>query len=185
MRSLWTALFVVVLVTGGMPQKTRRTKPSEGPQPSRQAEDQAAIRKLQEKDIAANVGFDTDALLSLWSDDAVLLAPGQAPISGKPALRKFYEQQQQALSNVEILSYDEQWQEVRIMGDYAYQWGQIHSRTRSGQGNAENTSVVNVMRILKRESEGTWEIARAIYNEARSGTSVGSEPARKENDSER
>ena len=174
MRSSWIALFVLVLAGSGMAQKKHRTSaPAEGPPPSREAADQAGIRKLQERDIAASMAFDADALLALWTDDGVLLAPGQSPISGKDNLRAFYGKYRDALANVEILSYEEQWQEVRLMGDYAYQWGQIRSRRRSGQSKEESSTVVNAMRILKRGEDGNWRVARAIYNEARSGTSVG------------
>lgn len=175
MRSTWVTLLVLVLIVGnGMAQK-KRTAPSRPEQP-KTASDQAEIARLQESDIAANMAFDVDGLVALWTDDGVLLAPGHAPISGKTKLRQFYESQRDALGNSEILSYDEQWQEVRIMGEYAYQWGQIRSRTRTGQSKAEDSTVVNALRILKREPDGGWKVTRAIYNEARSGTSVGSEP---------
>ncbi len=178
MRSTLIALLVFVLATSGMSQRTRHPAPPAGtaPEQSRNAADQAAIRQLQERDIAASMAFDVDALLALWTEDGVLLAPGHGPIAGSAQLREFYEKQRDALSNTEILSYEEQWQEVRILGDHAYQWGQIHSRRRAGQSKVESSVVVNALRILKREDDGNWKVARAIYNEARSGTSVGSEP---------
>src|ERR1700751_485460 len=37
---------------------------------------------------AAN-GKDIDKIVSYWSDDAVVLAPGQPPVKGKEALRQF------------------------------------------------------------------------------------------------
>lgn len=175
MRSTWlTVLVLVIVVSSGAAQKKRR--PAAGAEPSKSASDQAEIARLQERDIAASMAFDVDALVALWTDDGVLLAPGHAPISGKTKLREFYEAQRDAMGNAEILSYDEQWQEVRIMGDYAYQFGQIRSRTRTGQSKAEDSKVMNALRILNREPDGGWKVSRAIYNEARSGTSIGSEP---------
>lgn len=174
MRSTWIVLLLVVLAGSGLAQKKHRGAPTETPQ-SREAADQAGIRKLQERDIAASLAFDVSGLLSLWTDDGVLLVPGHAPIEGKDDLRAFYQKQQHTLGNLEILAYETQWHEVRILGEYAYQWGQIQSRTRTGQGKAESTSVVNAMRILKRSEDGSWKVARAIYNEARTGTSVGGE----------
>ncbi len=176
MRSTLVALLVLVLAGSGTAQKKHRTGASADSQaPSRQAADEAGIRKLQERDIAASIAFDVDALLALWTDDGVLLAPGQAPISGKDNLRAFYDKYRDAMANAEVLGYEEQWQEVRILGDYAYQWGQIRARRRSGQSKQETSTVVNAMRILRRGEDGSWRVARAIYNEARSGTSVGSE----------
>ncbi len=179
MRSTLIALLLFVLTSSGVSQKTRRTAPPAGAaqEQSRKAADEEAIRQLQERDIAASMAFDVDALLALWTEDGVLLAPGHEPISGRTQLREFYDKQRDALGNTEILSYEEQWQEVRIMGDRAYQWGQIHSRRRTGQSKVESSVVVNALRILQREGDGNWKVARAIYNEARSSTSVGSEAA--------
>ena len=174
MRSTLIALLVFTLATSGFTQKRRAVPPAgTAQQQSRSATDQAAIRQLQERDIAASMAFDVDSLLALWTDDGVLMAPGHGPVSGRAQLRQFYEQQKDALGNTETLSYEEQWQEVRIVDDYAYQWGQIQSRTRAGQSKVENTKVVNALRILKRDQDGSWRVARAIYNEARTGTSVG------------
>ncbi len=176
MRSMMVALLVLVIAASGMAQKKHRTSAPGGQQPSRQ-EDEAGIRKLQERDIAASTAFDVEALLALWTDDGVLLAPGQAPISGKDNLRAFYEKYRDTMANAEILSYEEQWQEVRILGDYAYQWGQIRLRRRTGQSKEESADVVNAMRILKRADDGSWRVNRAIYNQARSATSIGSQAA--------
>ncbi|MBZ5646720.1 MAG: SgcJ/EcaC family oxidoreductase [Acidobacteriia bacterium] len=180
MRGSAIAVLVLTMLTAATPQTKRRpSRPvmeaSATEQKARAAEDRAAIEELQRKDIAASMASDVDALLSLWTDDGVLLAPQHGPISGRAALRKFYEQQRDATGNAEILGYEEQWQEVRVMGKYAYQWGQIHARMRTGQSRAESSTLVNAMRILQRAEDGTWRVARAIYNEAQSSTSVGKE----------
>ena len=178
MRSFAITLAVLLAIGLAGAQTKRRTRPSDSSQPqSRTAEDQAGIQKLQERFIAASTSFDVDGLVSLWTDDGVLLAPNHAPIVGADALRAYYEQQRDALGNADILAYDEQWQEVRIIGDYAYQWGQIQSRIRSGQNSPETTTAVNAMRILKRDEAGHWHVSRAIYNEARTSTSAGKQPA--------
>ncbi len=179
MRAL-AALLIALFLTWPAAAQTkhpRRAAPAEaGEQRSHEAEDRAAIQKLQERDIAASIAYDVEGLMSLWTDDGVLMVPQRAPIVGRQGLRAFYEQQRDQMANVEVLAYEEQWQEVRILGDYAYEWGQIHGRTRKGQGKAESDVVVNAMRILKRDEDGNWKVARAIWNEARAGTSVGAEP---------
>lgn len=178
MRATVIAVIVLLLMSAAAPQSKRRPRPDTPAEAqSRTAEDQAAIQKLQDKDILASTAFDVEALLALWTDDGVLLAPQHAPVSGKAALRRFYEQQREALGRADIIGYEEQWQEVRIMGDYAYQWGQIQQRTRIGQSRAESSTLVNAMRILKRDEDGAWRVARAIYNEARASTTVGTQPA--------
>ncbi len=180
MRESAVALLLLAMLLPAMAQTKRRpahaaAELSDSERQAREAEDRAAIQKLQQKDILASMAFDIDALLSLWTDDGVLLAPQHAPVTGHSALRRFYQQQHNALGNVEMLGYEEEWHEVRLLGDYAYQWGQIRSRMRSGQTKAESSTVVNAMRLLKREEDGSWRVARAIYNEAQASTSVGKE----------
>ena len=178
MRTLLLGSLLLALACSAAAQTKRaprRTPPPAvpGQQRSREAEDRAGIQKLQDRDIAASMAYDVEALTALWTEDGVLLIPQHAPIVGKEALRAFYEQQRDAMANVEVTAYEEQWQEVRIVGDYAYQWGQIHGRTRKGQGKDETSTVVNALRILKRDEDGAWKVARAIWNEARTATSLG------------
>ncbi len=177
MRTAAIVLTILLMMGSAVPQAKRRTRPAEAQTQSRAAEDQAGIQKLQERAIAAHTSYDVDALVALWTDDGVLLAPDRGPITGTEALRNYYQQESKAIGNSEIVGYEEQWQEVRIIGDYAYEWGQIQERTRAGQNTAEDTTVRNAMRILKRDEGGHWSIYRAIYNEAREATSVGKQPA--------
>ena len=58
----------------------------------------AGIEKLHQDDITATVARDTDALTSLWDDDAVLLQPGAPPIIGKAAFHDFMKQARDAPS---------------------------------------------------------------------------------------
>ena len=39
----------------------------------------------------ASVGKDVDKIVSFWSDDAVLIFPGQPVLEGKPAIRAYVE----------------------------------------------------------------------------------------------
>lgn len=177
---LGAVLLVLLLPAAAQTRKSshRGASSNSAAEPSRETADRAAIQKLQDRDIAASISYDVDALVSLWTDDGVLMVPNQAPIQGLDALRAFYEKQRDAMANVDVTAYEEEWQEVRIVGDYAFEWGQIHGRTRKGQGSAESSVTVNAMRVLKRLDSGDWKIARAIWNEARSSTSVGSQPTK-------
>lgn len=180
MRVSAIALLLLAMLAPAVAQSKRRparpaTEMSDSERQARETEDRAAIQRLQQRYIAAAMSLDIDALLSLWTDDGVLLAPQHPPVTGHAALRKFYQQQQNDLGNVEMLGYEEQWQEVRLLGDYAWQWGQIHARMRTGQSKAESSTVMNALRILRREENGAWKVARAIYNEAQASTSIGEE----------
>jgi ketosteroid isomerase-like protein len=44
------------------------------------AQDLAAIEQLHQKDVAAAKAGDTATLATLWTDDAVVLPPGEQPV---------------------------------------------------------------------------------------------------------
>jgi ketosteroid isomerase-like protein len=84
---------------------------------------------------------------------------------GRAALRRFLEEKRQQYANCEMLAYDEEWNEVMVIGEYAYQWGTVSYRMKPPTG-SEVGGAVHAIRILKREEDGYWRVARAIWNEA-------------------
>jgi uncharacterized protein (TIGR02246 family) len=172
MRSVLVLLLLlaIAIVCGAQSrpaQKPRTGAAAERAEGQRQfQEDQKAIGELQQRDISASIAVDVNELLSLWTDDGVLLPPDHAPVIGRDALRKFYEDYKKALGASDILGYDENWDEVQVVGDWAFQWGTITGRTRPAAGGNEITSELHAMRILKRQPDGSWLIARAIWNNA-------------------
>jgi len=143
-------------------QKRPAQKPPQAPATA--AQDREGIQALQKRDIAASMAFDVNALLDQWTDDAVLLPPRHEPIVGKAALRRFFEEKKEHYANYDMLAYDEEWNEVMVVGEYAYQWGTVSFRMKPPTG-SEIGGVVPAVRILKREEDGEWRVARAIWNE--------------------
>lgn len=172
MRSLLVSVLLLAFGVACFAQVKPQPKPKRTPAPSERAsgrslqEDQKAIAELQQRDITASIALDTDELLSLWADDGVLIPPEHAPVVGKDALRAFYDQYKKAMGNNEILGYDENWDEVNVVGDWAFQWGTISARIRPAGSTNEVTNAIHAMRILKREPDGSWLVARAIWNNA-------------------
>jgi ketosteroid isomerase-like protein len=132
---------------------------------SSEAEDQHAIEQLHQDEIVANLAFDVDKLTNTWDDDVVAMPPGSKPIVGKAANHEHLDSQQKAMANVEILGYEETWDEVRILGDYAYEYGTIRSRIREANAKDETLLEYNVMRVLKKEPSGAWKVYRTIWND--------------------
>ncbi len=171
MRSAFLALLLLALTVPSVAQTRPRRAPERTPSAAQQSkrefeEDQKAIAELQEREIRASMAFDIDELLSLWTDDGVLLPPDHAPVKGRNALRQYYEEQKQRLGNNDILGYDENWEEVQISGDLGYQWGTISVRLKPPLGSNEIDATVHALRVLKRQADGSWLVARAIWNNA-------------------
>lgn len=126
--------------------------------------DLEAIRALHDKDIAATKAYDVEALVSLWSEDIVALAPGQPPTRGQAALRKGLEEGKGTASQYEVIDYQQNWEEAQIAGDYAFEWGTFLSVFRPAGGEVTREQH-NVLRVLKRHPDGSWRVHRTIWND--------------------
>lgn len=169
MRSTIAFFLFLFLLPAAAQRQRRQPSPPPSSQPSpedRMLADQRAITRLQEADIAANTALDLDALVSLTTDDVVLLPPGRPPVVGKKALRSFYQGLVDKNPDAQVLAYSEEWDEVRIVGDFAFQWGTITERTKASVTAAESSSAVHAMRMLARQPDGSWKIARFMWNAA-------------------
>lgn len=156
-------LSLTLAVAPARAQGNRRSTPHETQQ---FAQDQEEINKLHGKDIEASIALDASALEALWTDDIATIHPGAPPIIGLDANSKFLSEGIDKMKSVDMLAYNEEFSEVRIVGDIAYEIGLITVRTRPFSGGKESEFKYNIMRILKRQPDGRWLIARSMYNDA-------------------
>ena len=125
------------------------------------------IENLHQREVAATKAFDVQAIAALWTDDYVALPPSAEPILGKSANVDVLQRTKDnaANSQVEIVDYSQKWDEVTVGGDYAYEWGTFKSTARRKTDNVTQTAEFKVIRVLKRQADGNWKIARAMWNE--------------------
>ena len=127
--------------------------------------DRQAIERLRERDMRASREQDFQTLRSLITDDAVILPPGGAIQRGKETLDANFERMKLSAGEVEILDYRLIFDELKILGDYAFEWGRIEGAMRArGSDDVVNASY-KVMRILQRQADGQWKVHRSIWNE--------------------
>lgn len=166
------ALLLVTMTSAGQrttkkPAPRPQTKAAEAQRPATEAEDREAIEQLHQDDITGSLAFDVDKLTGTWDDQIVSMPPNAKPIAGKAANHDFLQSQQKAMANVEILGYEETWDEVRILGEYAYEYGSIRTRIRQQNAKDETPLEFNVMRVLKKQPSGAWKVYRTIWNDRR------------------
>ncbi|UCE58398.1 MAG: SgcJ/EcaC family oxidoreductase [Phycisphaerales bacterium] len=130
----------------------------------RHDDDLKAIQQLHEADKRATLALHVDALLDLWADDGVMLRPGSAPIVGKEAIKEVLRRWNPDPDQVEPLRADIDFQDVKIIGDWAIEYGTFDSAWHVSGEEAPVTSVGNILRVLKRQPDGSWKCARAIWN---------------------
>jgi uncharacterized protein (TIGR02246 family) len=121
----------------------------------------AAIIALEQRDAAAAKVNDVETLVSLWTEDGVLLQPRSEPVVGIAAIRQLLEQQKQQSAMIVTLAYLESWKERRILGDEAYEWGEMNVTAKLPDGKQASQTVLAI-RVLRRQRDGSWKVARAI-----------------------
>lgn len=124
----------------------------------------AEIRSFHQKDRQAAMAKDIESLRSLWTEDCVLLAPESPPIIGSDAVWEFIQAQYRQMGNVEILQYDQDFQEIKIIGDWAFEWGVFKGSVRLADESIVETRS-KLFRVLKRQLDSTWKCARSIWHD--------------------
>ena len=125
-----------------------------------------AIDELRQSDLAASKAYDVETLISLWTDDVVVLPPGGPPTVGKHAaaadLRKSAEQSRE----LAVLEYDQIWEETQVAGDFAFQWGYIVGAMQPRAGGDVSRYRLKALRVLRRGIDGKWLVHRTMWNSA-------------------
>jgi len=107
---------------------------------------------------------DIETLRGLWTEDCVLLAPGRPPIEGSKAVWEYIQEQHSEMEGIEILEYEQDFMEVEISGNWAFEWGVFRGRARPRGGDVIQTRA-KLFRILKRCEDGQWKCARSIWHD--------------------
>ena len=131
---------------------------------SSEQEKLAEIEKLHMKDKEASLKGDFAILITLLTDDCALLPPDRPPIMGKDAISEYFDEQKELLREVEISEYKHDFQEIKIFGDWAYEWGNFSSTAKPANGGDFIKGKGKLFRILELQNDGSWKVARSIWN---------------------
>ncbi len=118
------------------------------------AAEENAIRAADAGWLAAATAHDLERTLPFWTDDATILAPGSAPITGKAAIRQYVS----AAFAVPGFSITWKTQEIEVAqsGDIAYSTG-TDWITSPGPDGKPVTEENNSVAIWKKQSDNSWK----------------------------
>jgi uncharacterized protein (TIGR02246 family) len=122
------------------------------------------INALHKREMEASRKWDVDTLASLWADDIVTLSQGEPPMIGREANRAAVTRLRDESRDVQIADYILSFNEVRIVGDWAFEWGTYSGTVKPVAGGESVRTTGKVLRVLKKDSDGSWKIARAMYD---------------------
>jgi len=123
-----------------------------------------AINKLHQREMEASRKWDIDTLVSLWSDDIVMLPAGEPALIGKDANRASIMRLRDESGDVQLADYIMSFNEIKVAGDWAFEWGTYSGSISPDGGGEPLRATGKVIRVLKKSADGSWRIARAMYN---------------------
>jgi len=126
--------------------------------------DKQMIEELHKKDVAASKARDLATLVSLWTDDGVALPPGEDPIIGKEAIQLWLQRDLEQERDYQITEYVHNFEEIEILGEWAFEWGTLSGAVEPVAGGPPMRMTGKLLRILKRQPDGTWKVARSMWN---------------------
>lgn len=129
------------------------------PDPTSLENDLRAIEAINQREVQASQAGDPAKLMSQWTDDFVLLLPEGPIMRGRSAIAEAFRGVE---NRVEVLDGGVDFQEVKVLGDHAFQWGTYHQSVRSRAGGEAVRSSGKLMRILQRQPDGSWKLHRSI-----------------------
>jgi ketosteroid isomerase-like protein len=145
-----------------VPSKKRELKSEQ--KISAEKEKLKRIEELHKTDREASIKGDFATLITLLTDDCVLLPPDSAPIAGKNAINRYFDEQKVLLSGIEITEYTHDFQEINIFGNLAYEWGYFSNTAKPAGGGDAIKGSGKLFRILKLQDDGSWKVSRSIWN---------------------
>ncbi len=123
--------------------------------------DTAAIKTVSKKSDEAWMAGDWNTFAGFYTDDTIWMPPGEAPLRGKDALRAWVEPIWNDYTFVDLRMPSE---EIVVIDDWAYE---RHSEVVkiSEVGGEPMQYEQKGVRIFRREEDGSWKIARYIWND--------------------
>ena len=116
------------------------------------------LRRDAEWPDLASAGKNVDSIVSYWSDDAVVLEPGQPAVEGKAAISQLWGA---FLPILEELTLDTTF--VDVSGDLAYGTGTFHMKTTPGAPMPAEDRGKYVV-IYRRQSDGGWKAVVDMFS---------------------
>jgi uncharacterized protein (TIGR02246 family) len=120
--------------------------------------DLRAIEAINQRDMQFALAGDKAMMMSQWADDIVLLPPAGPIMRGRAVIEEAF----RGIEDPRILSSVLDMQEVKVVGDFAFQWGTYDYTARPSAGGEVVRVSGKIMRILQRQPDGSWKIYRGI-----------------------
>ena len=124
------------------------------------------IEKLHLQDVSATLAHDPKALAELFTEDAVLLVPGEPPLIGRKAILAHNEKDHAARPSARVLNYTPNIKDLQLRGGWAFEWDTFEARFKESDMSQAQSFRAKALRVLERQPDGSWKFARVMWNTA-------------------
>jgi ketosteroid isomerase-like protein len=127
-------------------------------QPSKKEDPILAYR---EKFIRAAKAGDVDTLVSLVTDDVVMMSPNDSTVYGNAEYRAWWEEYFQYF---QLMAFDEPERDVVVNGDFATEYSAYMIAIVPGSGGSRIRDDGRTFTIWKRQPDDSWKMWQTIWN---------------------
>jgi ketosteroid isomerase-like protein len=124
----------------------------------------ANIEDLRRRDVAASIAGEIEKLKLLMDERCIVSPPDSEPESGRAFLDRAAESSKDAKSQEKIIELTQDWEELQLFGDFAYERGIVRYTVRNVDGEIVRETQ-RLMRILRRQDDGSWRVYRAMWHQ--------------------
>ena len=125
--------------------------------------DLEAIENLHLRDVTATKAGDIRTLKSLMDGGCMVFPPDSKPEVGQVYLDSISASADGGEPQPMILELTQDWEEINVFGDFAYEQGVVRYSVQTEEGNCIR-ELQRIMRILRRQPDGAWKVFRAMWH---------------------
>jgi len=125
--------------------------------------DLEAIEELHLRDVSATKTGDFRTLKSLMDRGCMVFPPDSKPEVGQVYLDNISASADGSESQPMILELSQDWEEINVFGDFAYEQGVVRYSVQTEEG-TRIREFQRIMRILRRQPDGAWKVFRAMWH---------------------
>ena len=154
-----TLALIGVLVVASCSSERKASEPAAVESPASEA-DEAAVEGVHLRETQAIKGKDAAHFLALFDSDLVVMPPNEPPVVGEAALRSWFLR----VTDRFTIDLDFSVEEIRVSGKWAFERFSFRRTTTPTGGGEQATVRGKGVHVFRRQSDGSWKIARDIWN---------------------